>query len=225
MAQTRLETLKQTYSLGAYNKYDDQEQWIRISEGCPNNCPYCYEPQEIKLFGIPEITRNTVKIIDMNLLCKKEALTIIRSLGDKKVNGKVVYYELVCGVDFRFITQEIGDALKSSRFIKIRLAWDWFMKDQYKIRDAIKILLKAGYKPDKIMVFMVCNWKISYEECCHKLDLCKIWNVQASDCWFDNQTSPNIIPLYWKDKQIKDFRHKCRVHNQMVNFKIDPNIK
>jgi len=25
---------------------------------------------------------------------------------------------------------------------------------------------------------MICNWKIPYDECCRKLDLCKVWGVQ-----------------------------------------------
>ncbi len=226
MIQQRLEGNRKTrYSLGSYNKSNRKEQWIRITEGCPHNCPYCYEPQEIKLFEIPEITKNNVKIMDMNLLCKKEALDIIDKLGEKKVNGKVVYYELICGIDFRFLTQEIAKLLKISRFKKIRLAWDWFMKDQYKIKDAISMLVWAGYKSRDIMIFIVCNWKIPYEECCRKLDLCKIWNVQVADCYFDNQTFPNVIPLHWTDEQNKSFRSKCRKHNQLVNFRIDPEVK
>lgn len=69
------------YCYGAYNKYDDKEQWIRITEGCPHNCPFCYEPKEIKVFGVPEIIRKDIKIMDMNLLCKPEALRILNELG------------------------------------------------------------------------------------------------------------------------------------------------
>ena len=161
----------------------------------------------------------------MNLLCKPSALNIIKMLGDKKVNGKVVYYELICGIDYRFLTKEIADALKKNRFKKIRMAWDWFYKDQFKIKDAINMLLKAGYKNNEIMIFMICNWKITEKECLKKLDLCKIWNVQVADCYFDNQKSPNIIPIHWRSEEIKDFRARCRKHNQLVNFKIDPEIK
>ncbi len=223
--QQRLSKPKVKYNYGPYNKFDDKEQWIRISEGCPHNCPYCYEPQEIKVFDLPEIVRSDVKIMDMNLLCKKEALGIIIELGTKRPNCKVVYYELVCGIDYRFLSKEIAEALKQNRFKKIRLAWDWFMRDQYKIKDAKDTLLKAGYNQKNIMIFFICNWKIPYDECCRKLDLCKIWGLQVADCYFDNQVSPNIIPLHWTDQQIKSFRKKCRTHNQMVNFGIDPEVK
>jgi len=217
--------LNKPYSYGSYNKYDDKEQWIRITEGCPHNCPFCYEPTEIKIFEIPEIVRNDVKIMDMNLLCKPKALQIIKELGSKQVNKKVVYYELICGIDYRFLTQEIANELKKNRFKNIRIAWDWFLRDQYAIKDAVNKLLKAGYKRNDIMVFMICNWRIPYEMNCKKLDLCKVWNVKICDCYFDGQISPNIIPIYWTDKQNKTFRNKVRKHNQLVNFRIDPEVK
>lgn len=225
MIQTRLSNDKSIkYSYGPYNKFNDSEQWIRITEGCPNNCPYCYEPQEFKIFDTPEIVRNDVKIMDMNLLSKPESLKILEDLPEK-VNGKVIYYELVCGIDYRFLTAEHASLLKSKRFKKIRLAWDWFYKDQYKIKTAVDILIKAGYIPREIMVFMICNWKIPFEENCLKLDLCKIWGVEVSDCWFDNQASPNIVPIHWNEKEIKAFRKKCRKHNQLVFNRFDPEVK
>ena len=216
------------YAKGEYNKFDDQEQWIRLSEGCPNKCPYCresWENLELKVFEIPEIIRNNVKILDMNLLSHPEALEMIRDLGRRKVNGKVVYYELLCGVDYRFLIQEIASALKQSRFKNIRMAWDHSFGLQKNIKEASQLLLNAGYSPKDIMIFMICNWKISYEDCCRKLDLCKVWNFQVADCYFDNQLSPNIKPIYWTEEQIKDFRSKVRKHNQLVNFRIDPEEK
>ena len=217
-------SLRKPYSYGPYNKFNDTEQWIRITEGCPHNCPFCYEPQEIKVFGIPEIVRNHVKIMDMNFLCKKEALEIIEDLGEKRVNGKVVYYELICGIDHRFLTQEIAYSLKESRFKNIRLAWDWAFADQRKIKKTIGTLIKAGYKPNDLMVFMICNWRITFEENCKKLDLCKVWNVKVCDCYFDGQIFPKIIPLYWTDQENRSFRNKVRKHNHLVNFKIDPEV-
>jgi len=214
--------LLKPYSYGPYNKIRGDKQRIRITEGCIHNCPYCYEPTELEIFEIPKIERNIVQIIDMNLLCKPEALQIIRELGTKKVKGKVVRYNLMCGIDHRFLTQEIAVALKHSRFTKIRLAWDWHYKDQFVIKQAIDKLLKAQYKPNKIMVFMICNWRIPYYENCLKLDLLKVWNVQVADCYFDGQVFPHVTSRFWTDSENKMFRKKGRKHNQLVNFKIDP---
>lgn len=216
------------YSKGEYNKSDEKEQWIRLSEGCPNGCPYCREGVEnpkLKVFEIPELIRSEVKILDMNLLCHPEALEIIRELGRRKVNNKVIHYELLCGVDYRFLTQDMAVALKQSRFKNIRLAWDHSIKLQKIIKEKTQLLLNAGYHPRDIMIFVICNWRIPYEEDLKKIDLCKIWNFKMADCYFDNQLSPNIKPIHWTEEQIRDFRKRIRKHNQLVNFRIDPELK
>ena len=213
------------YSYGPYNKFDEKEQWIRLSQGCPNNCPFCYEPTEYEVYEIPELVRNVVKIMDMNLLCKPEALEIIQELGRRKVNNKVIQYEFICGIDWRVLTPELAVAMRQSRFKTIRMAWDFGFHLQKNIKATVKTLLAAGYKPHDITVFMVCNWLTPYEENCMKLDLCKVWGTKVADCWFDNQISPNIEPVHWTEEQIKTFRKACRKHNQMVRFGIDPEYK
>ena len=225
--QTRLQKdihLRKPYSLGPYNKVRGKEQRIRITEGCPNNCPQCYEPIEIKIFEVPEIVRNKVSISDMNLLCKPEALDIIKDLGSRRVKGKIIEYELICGIDHRFLTQEIADALYKNRFRRMRLGWDELYSDQIRIKKAIDKLLKAGYKRHDIMIFMVCNYRVPYEECLLKMDLCKVWNVKIADCYFDGQVMPHVIPMFWSWTEIENFRAKTRRHNQLVNFGIDPQI-
>ena len=217
---------KVNYSYGPYNKCNEDEQWIRITEGCPHNCPWCYEPQELKVFKIPEIVRNKVKILDMNMLVpSKNPLELLKQLPVK--NGRKIEYEFICGIDHRFLTKEIADELKKHHFTRMRIAWDWFYKDQLKIRDSLKILYDAGYKSEDIILFMICNHQsISYEENCKKLDLCKIWNVKVADCYYDNQINifKCFIPIGWKTKQAHNFRRKVRKHNQLVGFKIDPEI-
>lgn len=226
--QTRLQgkdvNLNKPYSLGPYNKFNSKEQWIRISEGCVHNCPFCYEPTEIKVFPIPEVVRNKVRIMDMNLLCKPNALERIRELGQKKVNGKVVRYQLICGIDYRFLTREIAAALKDNRFDRIRVAWDWHYENQVQIKDALRKLERAGYEKKDLMVFMICNWRITFDENMRKLDLCKYWGVKVCDCYFDGQVSPHVVPIFWKGEEIKAFRRAVRKHNQIINFGIDPEM-
>lgn len=225
MQQRLIPKTKVNYCYGSYNVIKRDRQWIRLSQGCPHNCPYCYEPQEYEIYNIPKIEKNKVGIIDMNLLCKPKALEVIRSLPIS--NGNIIYYDFICGIDYRFLTKEIAVELKKHHVKRIRLAWDWFYKDQFKILDAIKILLSIGYKSKDIMIFMICNWEISYSECLKKLDLCKVWNVLVADCYYDNQTKifKNFIPIHWTTEQAHDFRSRVRKHNQLVNFGIDPELK
>ena len=222
--QQRLAELKPKYVSGAYDKCDGTEQWIRITDGCPHNCPYCYAPQKREYYGIPEIKRNKVKIMDMNLLSNRKAIGIMHKLRNLRVNNRVIEYDFICGLDWRFINQDIAGRIKSLRVKKIRMAWDWYYRDQLKIKDAVDCFLKIGYRPKAIMIFMICNWRIPYEECCLKLELLKVWGLQVSDCYYDNQTSPGIIPIHWTAEEIKTFRRSFRRHNKLVTFKYDPEV-
>jgi len=212
------------YSYGSYNKVKKDQQWIRLSQGCPHNCPYCNEPIDYEVYDIPKIEKNKIGIIDMNLLCKPQALDMLRKLPNN--NGSKIYYDFICGIDYRFLTKDIALELKRLNVKRVRIAWDWFYKDQIKIKDGIKILLSVGYKSKDIMIFMICNWKISFDECCRKLDVCKVWNVLVADCYFDNQTKihKKFIPIGWTTEQAYMFRSKVRKHNQLVNFGIDPQL-
>ncbi len=230
--------LKKPYSRGPYNKIKGDKQAIRISEGCVHNCPNCHEGTEIKWFGIPTIEKNNVLIFDMNLLCKKSALSCIRELGTLRVKGKPIQWDLVCGADYRYMTQEIANAFYESHFSNvgfdsklhknriIRLAWDGKYSEQFKIKKAIGMLVKAGFKTKEIMLFMQANYRlVNFEECLLKLDLCKVWNVKVCDCYYDGQIGAHIVPVFWSGEEIKSFRMKVRKHNQLVNFGIDPEIK
>ena len=210
-----------TYGKPQYVKIKGDIQRIELHRGCPHGHEYCYEPQENIDFPIPKIERTHVQILDMNLLARKEILGTLKELSEVRVNGKIVYYEAVCGFDFRKLTIEIAQALKNARFKRIRLAWDGAFRDQYKIKDAINIFLKAGYHQLDISLFVIVNWRITRVECERKLDLMKVWRVKVCDCCFDAGYR-YAVPEFWIKKDIVEFRARCRKHNQLVNFGIDP---
>ena len=228
MKQLRFGTPTQKeYSYGQYNKIKGDAQAIRISEGCPHNCPFCREPTEFKFWGVPLLERNKVLIYDMNLLAKPEAVDVLKHLMRSTINDKVIYYELTCGIDYRFLTPDIAEILYNGRFgnfnkgrwtRNIKIAWDWGY-DQFRgIFDALQMLLKAGFKPGQISIFMVCNWKIPFNENMKKLQACGIWNVLVNDCYFDNQTFPDVKPEHWTFEELRYFRTWCQKHNQLIRF-------
>ena len=219
-----------------YNVVNETEQWIRLSDGCHHNCWNCYCPTHKLSYEIPEITRNKVVFLDMNFLFAFSTPNLaLHKLAGERINGKKVYYDFYCGLDFTLLTPElcyrlfkanVGRFNSKRKFIKgVRIAWDRSFAEQKIIKNAISMLVKAGYNPRNIQVFMLCDGKISYDECCKKLDLMKIWNVQIADCWYDSAVPPNYQCNYWTLEQSKDFRKKCRKHNQMILYRIDPEYK
>jgi len=201
---------------------DQETQVTKITEGCPNNCEFCFS-KDFKVLPFPEIIRNEVKLTDENLLAHPQIDQMLMMFFLQKVNNKVVRYEAICGFERRRITEHIAKLLKQARFKNIRFAWDdkFSDKSQKECSQIVTNLKKAGYDPQTISIFILTNWKVPLSECEKKLDLMKVWNVKVNDCCF-NCCYDNPIPHYWSMDEIKHFRKKCREHNQIVRFKIFP---
>ena len=193
-------------------------QKIKLTDGCPNGCHYCYEPKvPTKYYDMPELKEEYIQILDMNFLSNPSAYYHINALASHM-------NELVCGVDYRLLDQQIANNLWLCNFIKMRWAWDYGLSQQKVHKKVLQTFLKAGYKSKELSVFMLVNWKIPFVECCKKLDLLKVWNVKVNDCCWDGGYK-RAKPVYWTPEQIKKFRRMCREHNQIVNFGIFPELK
>jgi hypothetical protein len=202
-------------------------QVAKITKGCPHNCPYCYS-DDFEYLGIPKFNRNLVKLTDENLLATPNVIEVLKELKDKKVNRKVIKFEAICGFDFRYLNKKVAKALKKARFINPRVAWDYGMEYQSRVKYVIKTLKSVGYKDyngeRSISVFMLTNWDIPIEECFKKLLKLWEWRVKVDDCCF-NCSYKNPIPHGWTLKEIKNFRKIARKHNQLVMFNgYDPEI-
>lgn len=220
--------IKIKYSTGQQNIITDDFQMIRLSEGyCPHKCPWCYEhlyaiPKQD--YDIPEIVKRDIRISDMNILASKNPLGKINRFKDIRVNKKVVYPHLICGLDYRFLTDEICQVLKENRFVKIHIAWDRDVSHHNHVKNAIRMLIENGYKAKTLSVFMICNHSsISFDDCMQKFYLCHEMGVKVNDCYYDNQFGrKQKIPIGWTLNEIKAFRATIRKHNQIINFGIDP---
>jgi len=211
-----------------YNKSDNTEQRIRLSDGCYRNCWNCYAPKEKKFYQIPEIIRNRVILYDMNFIyAYPNPLKTIEELGKIKVNKKVVYYDFQCGLDFTLLTKELSIVLKKGRFGRfnnkrnycngLRIAWDRGIIEKEIFIKSIEMLKEVGYK--QIQVFMLVNGKISFNECVQKLKVLKELRVEIGDCWYDNQRRGSVNPIYWTDQECKLFGKLCRSHNVAIKQK------
>lgn len=221
-----------TYTTGAYNKWDDEEQWIRITDGCPNQCEYCYAPSKLEYYGVPDITPfKRLKIMDMNLLAVDKERIILTYLSENK-NHK----EMICGFDYRFLSLADAEMLYKGMFGRfnrkgkwkrgVRIAWDYEYSKKNDIGRAIDYLCLAGFKRKQIEIFMICDWKISAEEVCKKILTVHEWGCLINDCWFDNTKSPKFQLNYWTLEQCKAIRAICRKSNQLNIFNgYDPERK
>lgn len=204
----------------ARTPYEQKEDYqvTKLSKGCPHNCQYCFS-ENFKPVNMPVgFNRNRVLFVDENILAHPDLITMLENFNKKRVNGKVIYFEAICGFDIRLLDIDKAFALKYSRFIKPRIAWDGGIKNHESVKHALDILISAGYRASDISVFMLTNYKISYGDCLHKLEYINKYGVKINDCSY-NCCHDAPIPYYWTMWEIKDFRRKARKHNQLINFR------
>lgn len=197
-------------------------QVTKITEGCPNSCSFCFSG-DFKVLGVPKFKRNRVLLTDENLLAHPQIEDVLRELSLVRLNGKVVYYEAICGFEKSRLTLDVCELLKKARFGNIRFAWDekLTMKSQTIAYATIKKLMSVGYAPEAISIFVLTNWEVGMRDCFKKMDLMKVWGVKINDCCYNcNYSDP--VSEGWELEEIRKFRKGAREHNLVVKYKVFP---
>jgi hypothetical protein len=219
-----------------------------MMRGCIRRCNFCgtwrLEPdrtnkkKEQVIDELVKIGKNRVIFYDNNLLSNPHIKEILGGFNELRINSKPVIFESQSGFDGRILEQdpELAGLLKQARFRNVRIAWDNGIEDEKSIKKQVDILTKAGYTPKDISVFMIYNFDRTYEDMLVKLNRCKTWGVQITDCRyrplesdFDNyspskrngQTDEEYYihkKGEWSDRKIRDFRKKVREHNIEIRY-------
>jgi len=202
-------------------------QWIELNRGCKRGCSFCYADPNYKQFQVPVIRSRIVQVIGEGFLYDTQVKEKIIECGQKRVNNKVVYFGLSQGIDFRLLTPDIAELLSKNRFgiinnkgrwyKGIRFAWDLGMEQKELTQKTIELLEGVGYRRKYIQVFVLVNWKISYQVCLEKLMFLKSLGVKIDDCTY-NTTKREKKPIHWTKDELISFRKKCRKHNQLILF-------
>ncbi len=226
-----------------------------MMRGCIRKCSFCgtwkIEPERTNktkaevLSELTEIGKNKVIFYDNNLLANPNIKDILKSFVDFRVNNKPIIFESQSGFDGRLIEADpkLAKLIKKARFQNVRIAWDNGVSDAKSIKKQINNLVKVGYPPKDISVFMIYNYNIQYNDMLKKLRYCNKWGVQIIDCRYrplaldsDNYNSHkrNGQPegsfyihkvAEWSDKKIRDFRKKVRQHNIEIRYAKDKGLR
>ncbi len=225
------EKIKPDYSL---LPEDLDYQIIHSSRGCTRRCTFCgtwkIEPEFTFVDSVlPLIKKRKLVFYDNNLLANPNIDNILKELASYRTKkGYPVRCESQSGFDLNLLTQKRAILLKQAHFYNPRIAWDEKYNSRKKVKNAIEMLKKAGYKHEDIYIFMIYNFKLSYKEMKQKLDACRSWGVRVIDCRYRplDYTEDNYNPRKkkqnkgeyyihdgWSDWQVRRFRRSVRRQN------------
>ncbi len=217
------------------------------SLGCPFRCSYCAsyriiekfqykEPEqvfeEIRLFYEKGI-RDFVIYDDALLFPQDRFISSFKEIGER---FKDIRFHTPNGLHARFIDYEVAEVLKRSNFMQPRISLETISKDKQlktggkvftdEFEDAIRRLIKVGYKPKDIIAYIIFGLPDdSVQECMETMDYLhslgvKIYLSEFSPIpgspYYDVEDpilSNNTIYLYHKDKgrelqYLKDYKNK-----------------
>jgi len=179
-----------------YSLYNLNSSLGFTTRGCIRNCGFCIvrqkegyikEHAEVEEFLNPR--SNIIVLLDNNFLALPSHITKL-----KKYIKKGWKMDFNQGLDIRLINKENAELLaKVKHYKQIHFAWD-FMKTEKQVIEGLKILFKAGIKPYRIMVYILCNYDTSFEEDMYRFK--ELTNLGVDP----------FIMIYGKaDKKIKNF--------------------
>ncbi|MGD9642976.1 MAG: radical SAM protein [Elusimicrobiales bacterium] len=226
-----------------------------MMRGCMRRCAFCgtwrIEPDRTNkslediLQELKAINKSKVVFYDNNLLSNPYIKQILQGLGELRIKRHPVVFESQSGFDGRLLEgdPELAGLIRKARFQNIRIAWDGPVEDKASIKKQLDLLVNAGYKAKDISVFMIYNFEPPYEGMLSKLEACREWGVQITDCRFRplTQEHDNYSPhmrngqpegsfyvhkkAEWTDDKIRDFRHKVREHNIWVRYAMEKGLE
>ena len=171
---SEVECLKPDYNLFPGHKMENMSQ-VFTSRGCKNNCGFCAVKKLEPSYHINYKWRNSIDLDKPCVMVHDNNLTagdinhfqdLMSYLKEKKLS--VVFDN---GFDCRFFNDEHLECIRDVKFQSsgLRFAFDSMNQDG-KIQKAIKKCLDAGISGSKIMVYVLFNFKDTFDEAWYRAD-------------------------------------------------------
>ena len=133
-------------------------QIVHLSRGCPRHCAFCgtwrIEPDfTVCKSVLPFVQRRKLVFYDNNLLANPSIDCILEELRDYRMKGVPLSCESQSGFDLGYLTLERARLLKDAHFIMPRIAWDGSYATWPKVRKAVRMLKKVGYRTERYFHF------------------------------------------------------------------------
>lgn len=171
-----IEHIYPDYSL--YPEYTKDTAYGFLTRGCCNNCSFCIVSAKEGLCSqkVADLSewwngQKNIVLLDANILACKDRLSLLEQL--RKSNAVVDYTQ---GLDARFITEEIANAILRTKYKEIHFAFD-FMKNEKQIVNGLKTFMQVKNNSYQPIVYMLTNYDTTIIE-----DIRRIKLIQQCGC-------------------------------------------
>lgn len=186
-----IEHIMPDYSL--YNITDTAYGFL--SRGCPRGCEFCIVGKKEglcsrKVADLEEFWTGQKNLVlcDPNLLACKERIDLLEQIARSKA-----VVDVNQGLDIRFCTQEVCEAIKQIKIKEIHFAWDRY-KDKEAILPKLELFAKYGPKINQHnkIVYVLVNFESTIEQ-----DLERIYTIRDLGYWpyimiYDKNNCDNV---------------------------------
>lgn len=144
-----------------------------LTRGCCNNCDFCIVSKKEgmcskKVADLSEFWNGQKEIVllDANILACKDRIELLNQLADSK--AKVDFTQ---GLDARFITEDVADALKRIKIKTVHFAFD-FMKNEKAIIRGLRTYKEiVGTSDRNAIVYILTNFDTTIEEDLYRVNM------------------------------------------------------
>lgn len=166
-----------------------------LTRGCCNNCDFCIVSKKEgmcskKVADLSEFWNGQKEIVllDANILACKDRIELLNQLADSK--AKVDFTQ---GLDARFITEDVADALKRIKIKTVHFAFD-FMKNEKAIIRGLRIYKEiVGTSDRNAIVYILTNFNTKIEEDLYRVNMVQAAGFSPDIRIYRKHTAPQIL--------------------------------
>ena len=166
-----------------------------LTRGCCNNCDFCIVSKKEgmcskKVADLSEFWNGQKEIVllDANILACKDRIELLNQLADSK--AKVDFTQ---GLDARFITEDVADALKRIKIKTVHFAFD-FMKNEKAVIRGLRIYKEiVGTNDRNAIVYILTNFNTTIEEDLYRVNMVQEAGFSPDIRIYRKHTAPQIL--------------------------------
>lgn len=166
-----------------------------LTRGCCNNCDFCIVSKKEgmcskKVADLSEFWNGQKEIVllDANILACKDRIELLNQLADSK--AKVDFTQ---GLDARFITEDVADALERIKIKTVHFAFD-FMKNEKAIIRGLRTYKEiVGTSDRNAIVYILTNFDTTIEEDLYRVNMVQEAGYSPDIRIYRKHTAPQIL--------------------------------